>query len=105
MERSKHRRDRASSVWSLMGGEMREKEESRMNPGISGLVDSVGGGATLQQGHRSSSKYYRKIAMVLSRACARDLTSQNESVHSDVHQSLDITYLALTSFMLYVHLC
>lgn len=31
---------------------MREKEESRMNPGISGLVDSIGGGVTLQQGHR-----------------------------------------------------
>lgn len=35
-------------------GEMREKEESRTNPGISGLVDLVDGGATLQQGHREA---------------------------------------------------
>lgn len=37
---------------------------------------------------RSSSKHYRKMAMDLFRAHARDLTSQNESVHHDVQHIL-----------------
>lgn len=78
-------------------GEMRENQELRMMIRISGLVGSVGGGVLLQQGQRSSSKCYRKTAMVLFRACARDLTSQKEGIHPDVRWSLKITCLELTS--------
>lgn len=33
---------------------MREKEEIKKSPGTFGLVDSAGGGATFQQGHREA---------------------------------------------------